>query len=74
MNLGGCISYRDDDEPVEIVPKAIRLHKKNARMAGERLPRPGGKMKELLIAGMAVLAGIAAFLVLRKRVGGDCPV
>ena len=31
-------------------------------------------MKELLIAGMAVLAGIAAFSVLRKRVGGDCPV
>jgi LPXTG-motif cell wall-anchored protein len=30
-------------------------------------------MEELLMVGAAALAGIAAFVVLRKRVDGDCP-
>jgi len=30
-------------------------------------------MKELLMAGAAVLTGIAAFVVLRKCVSVDCP-
>ena len=34
MSLGGCISYRDDDEPVEIVPRAIRLRKKKPGWPG----------------------------------------
>ena len=30
-------------------------------------------MEELLMVGAAALAGIAAFVVLRKRAAGDCP-